>query len=72
MGIGHWALGAGKEKYFIPLLCSRSVRFALTLFMVSLAKVNVLEIKPQMNTDNSSVFICGSFFSYSHFCKKFI
>lgn len=33
-----------------------------------LAKVNFLEIKPQMHADNLSLFICGSFFADSDFC----
>lgn len=32
-----------------------------------LAKINVLEIKLQMHTDNLSVFICGSFFAEKGF-----
>lgn len=35
-----------------------------------LAKINVLEIKPQMHTDNLSAYICGSFFTDSDFCYK--
>lgn len=35
-----------------------------------LAKVNALKIKPQVHTDNLSVFICGSFFANSDFCQK--
>ncbi|OYD90224.1 hypothetical protein CDG76_31335 [Nostoc sp. 'Peltigera membranacea cyanobiont' 210A] len=32
-----------------------------------LAIINVLEIKPQINTDKLSVFICGSFFAEKEF-----
>lgn len=32
-----------------------------------LAKINVLEIKPQIDTDNLSVFICVSFFAEKKF-----
>ncbi|MGF2015792.1 MULTISPECIES: hypothetical protein [unclassified Nostoc] len=35
-----------------------------------LAKINFLEIKPQMNADNALAFICGSFFSNFDFCSK--
>jgi cytochrome c-type biogenesis protein CcmE len=33
-----------------------------------LAKVNFLGIKPQMYTENLSVFICGFLFADSDFC----
>lgn len=33
-----------------------------------LAKINVLEMKPQMHTDNLSVFICGSFSDRNDSC----
>lgn len=32
-----------------------------------LAIINVLEMKPQMHTDNLSVFICGCFFAEKAF-----
>lgn len=35
-----------------------------------LAIINVLEIKPQMHTDNLSVFICGSFLLRKNSCYK--
>ena len=36
-----------------------------------LVKVNALKIRPQVYTDNLSVFICGSFFVDSDFCQKY-
>ncbi len=35
-----------------------------------LAKINVLEIKPQMYTDKLSAYICGSFFAEKGFLLK--